>query len=65
MSIEIKGALSERNTGRFELWVCRSCEYAEWYVSGAADIDPGELDKKNRKHVRLVDASVEADGPFR
>lgn len=65
MAIEVKGTFRKRGIGTFELYVCRSCELAEWYVSGAGEIDPQTLDDTNRQYVRIIDEEVPGEGPFR
>lgn len=65
MSIQLMGVLRKRAIGSFEAYICRQCEFVEWYLKGAADIVPGKLDKRNRKNIRIVDSEMPKDGPFR
>lgn len=65
MSIQLSGLLQNRSEGDFEVYICRRCELAEWYLKGASDINPAKLDKKNRKLVRIIENDVPEDGPFR
>ena len=67
MALQIDGTLKYTQTeiGVFQVYICRSCEFAEWYVAGAGDIDPEKLDKKNRQKVRIIDGQPPKDGVFR
>ena len=65
MAIQIKGVFKRKLLGAFEVFVCRQCELAEWYVKGAGEIDPENLDKANRKNVVIIDGTPPEDGPFR
>lgn len=65
MAIQLEGVFKKREIGAFELFVCRQCEFGEWYVSGAGEIDPEKLDKANRKNVRIIDEEPPDGGPFR
>lgn len=65
MSIEIKGVFRRRHIGMFEVFVCRQCELAEWYVQGAGEIEPEALDKINRKNITIIDDTPPDGGPFR
>ena len=65
MSIQLSGIFTQRTMGDFEVYICRKCELAEWYVKGAGDIVPEELDKKNRKLVRIIENETPSNGPFR
>jgi hypothetical protein len=65
MSIQLVGVIRIRSVGDFEVYICRDCELAEWYVKGAKDIDPEALDKKNRKLVRIIENEIPENGPFR
>ncbi len=65
MAIEHRGILKNKSTGTFELYACRRCELVEWYVTGAGDIDPDTLDRKNRENIRIVDDSLPPSGPLR
>lgn len=49
-----------RPVGRFELWVCASCGYSELW---AKDLEA--LRESVGDGVRLIDASVAGEGPFR
>ncbi len=59
------GFFSKRTIGAFELYACRACEYAEWYVVGAGEVDPTELDKENRKLIHIIENEPPESGPFR
>ena len=65
MSIQLSGSFSLRTVGDFEVFICRRCELAEWYVKGVGDIDPQKLNKKYRKLVRIIDNETPGNGPFR
>jgi len=61
----IAGLFRKKWTGAFEVYVCRACEYAEWYVTGAGDIEPEKLDRQNRKYVRIIDGEPSESAPYR
>lgn len=65
MSIQLNGVFRKRSVGTFEVYICRQCELAEWYVRGAGDIQPDKLDKGNRKNIRIIDSDTPSSGPFR
>tara|TARA_R110002096_G_scaffold44526_11_gene120359 strand:+ start:24626 stop:25030 length:405 start_codon:yes stop_codon:yes gene_type:complete len=65
MSIQTSGTFRLRTEGDFEVYICRNCELAEWYLKGARDIVPEKLDKKNRKLVRIIENANLDNGPFR
>lgn len=65
MTVQLMGILRLQPKGVFEVYACRGCEYLEWYLKGAADIDPAELDKKNRKIARIIDGEPPTGGVFR
>lgn len=66
MAVELRGMVSTTPFGEFEIYVCRACGIVEWYIKGAGEIDPEQLDKKNRENIRIIDNDLpEGDGPYR
>lgn len=65
MALQSEGVFKERAIGAFQAYICRGCDFAEWYVSGAGDITPEKLDKYNRKKIRIIEGQVPSDGAFR
>jgi predicted nucleic-acid-binding Zn-ribbon protein len=65
MKVHSEGLFRGRPTGTFEVYACRQCEFAEWYVVGAGEMDPKKLGHLNRDHVRIIRSDPPGDGPFR
>ena len=65
MALQINGVFAETAMGVFQAYICRGCDFAEWYMSGAGDIDHEKLDKNNRKNVSIIDGQLPTDGVYR
>ena len=51
--------------GTFEVFACRNCEFVEWYLDGAGQLDPKTFKKIYKEQVEIIEAPNPESGVFR